>query len=275
MPELPEIVNLAKQMTKQLKNKRIADVDITQPKCLNVPARKFRRIRGKTINETRAKGKWLFTSLHPNDSLLLNLGMGGDLIYHKNEASIPQKYQLRLTFTDESALTASFFWFGYIHLVPERKLDNHKMTSKLGTGALDKEFTPERFASLLSGRRGAIKTFLLDQKNVAGIGNVYVQDPLFKAKIHPLRLIPNLTPREIQVLHHSIREVLNESVKLGGLRYERNLYGRNGNYGPEHFLVAYKTGKPCPVCRTRIKKIRTGSTASYICPRCQKLESYE
>ena len=270
MPELPEIAILAKQMTKQLRGKRIADVKVTQPKCLNIPTKKFRRVVGRGINETTAKGKWLFMNLHP-DVLLLNLGMGGDLIYHKNEATIPQKYQLRITFKDDSALTASFFWFGYIHLVPEKEMLKHSMTSKLGISALDKDLTAERFANLLSRRRGAIKTFLLDQGNICGIGNVYVQDPLFKAKIHPLRLIPTLTPGEIQILHKSIREVLNQSVGLGGLRYERNLYGRNGHYGPEHFLVAYKTGKPCPVCRTRIAKIRTGSTASYICPHCQKL----
>jgi len=270
MPELPEIANLAKQMTKQLSGKRIADVNVTQPKCLNISPKKFRRVIGKRINDTTAKGKWLFTNLHP-DILLLNLGMGGDLIYHKNEATIPQKYQLRVTFKDESALTASFFWFGYIHLVPEKDLLKHKMTNRLGISALDKELTAERLSMLLSGRRGAIKSFLLDQKNVSGIGNVYVQDPLFKAKIHPLRLIPTLTPNEIRALHSSIRDVLSQSVGLGGLRYERNLYGRNGNYGPEHFLVAYKTGKPCPVCRTRISKIRTGSTASYVCPHCQKL----
>ena len=270
MPELPEIANLAKQMTKQLSGKRIADVNVTQPKCLNISPRKFRRVIGKRINDTTAKGKWLFTNLH-SDILLLNLGMGGDLIYHKNDATIPQKYQLRIAFKDESALTASFFWFGYIHLVPEKELPKHKMTNRLGISALDKELTAERFASLLSGRRGAIKSFLLDQRNISGIGNVYVQDPLFKAKIHPLRLIPTLTPREIQALHQSIKEVLSQALGLGGLRYERNLYGRNGNYGPENFLVAYKTGKPCPVCRTRIAKIRTGSTASYICSSCQKL----
>ncbi len=270
MPELPEIVNLSKQMTKQLSGKRIADVEVTQPKCLNLPAKRFRRIIGRRVNKTATKGKWLFTNLRP-DTLLLNLGMGGDLIYHRNEASIPQKYQLRISFRDESELTASFFWFGYVHLVAEKDLPKHKMTNRLGISALDNGLTVEKFTAMLSGRRGAIKSFLLDQRNISGIGNVYVQDPLFKAKIHPLRLIPTLTPTEIQVLHKGIREVLNESVRLGGLRYERNLYGRNGSYGPENFLVAYKTGKPCPKCRTRIAKIRTGSTSSYICPSCQEL----
>jgi len=145
------------------------------------------------------------------------------------------------------------------------------MTSKLGISPIEKEFTVERLGSLLSGRRGAIKSFLLDQKNIAGIGNVYVQDTLFKARLHPLRGIQTLTESEIQALHRSVGEVLRTSIRLGGLRYERDLYGRRGRYGSEQFLVGYKEKKPCPVCGTTVKKIRTGSTSSYICPKCQQL----
>jgi formamidopyrimidine-DNA glycosylase len=271
MPELPEITNLARQMTKQLKGKRITDLDLTQPKCLNVSIKKFRRIIGKTIQATEARGKWLFTSLRPDDNLLLNLGMGGDLRYHKNDATLPKKYQLQLSFNDKTKLTAAFFWFGYIHIASDMQLPKHKMTNKLGLSPTSKEFTVEKLTSLLSGRRGAIKSFLLNQKNVSGIGNVYVQDPLFKAKLHPLRMTQTLTEREIEALHRGIGEVLNQSMKLGGLKYERDLYGRHGKYGPEHFLVAYKTNEPCPTCKTAIVKIKTGSTASYICPSCQRL----
>jgi len=221
--------------------------------------------------ETSAHGKWLFTRLDPNDNLLLNLGMGGDLRYHRNEVTLPKKYQLRLTFHDETELTATFSWFGYIHLASTKELPKHKMTNKLGVSPIDKGFTPESLASLLSGKRGAIKSFLLDQKNIAGIGNVYVQDILFKAKLHPLRMTQTLTASEIEALYRSIREVLNQSIRLGGLKYERDLYGRHGKFGPEHFLVGYRTKEPCPVCKTRIVKIKTGSTASYICPRCQRL----
>jgi formamidopyrimidine-DNA glycosylase len=271
MPELPEIANLAREMTEQLDGKRIEALDLTQPKCLNVSLRKFRRIVGKTIEETNPRGKWLVTKLRPEDNLLLNLGMGGDLRYHENNSTIPKKYQLRLTFHDKTQLTVAFFWFGYIHLASDKELARHKMTSKLGTSPLDDDFTIEKFTSLLSGKRGAIKSFLLNQENIAGIGNVYVQDPLFKARLHPLRKIHTLTNSEIEALHQSIREVMHHSIRLGGLRYERDLYGRHGKYGSRQFLVAYKPNEPCPNCKTRIVKIRTGNTASYICPKCQKL----
>lgn len=273
MPELPEIENLARQMSKELHGKRIVRAESPQPKCLNIPPRDFQRIVGKTVKDTRARGKWLFTRLEPEDYLLLNLGMGGDLLFHKNSGTVPKKYQLRLTFHDGTELTASFYWFGYIHLVSDEELPGHGMTSRLGISPIDPEFTAERFGSMLSGKRGAIKTFLLDQKNIAGIGNVYVQDPLFKARLHPLRKIQTLSQPEIKALHKAIGAVLNRSIKLGGLKYEKDLYSRRGRYGPGQFLVAYKTGKPCPKCKTKVVKIRTGSTASYICPRCQRLRA--
>jgi formamidopyrimidine-DNA glycosylase len=271
MPELPEIVSLARQMTKQIKGKRILEVDVTQPKCLNVPIKRFRRIVGRRVLETSARGKWLYTRLSSNDNLLLNLGMGGDLRYYRNETSLPEKYQLKLTFSDGTMLTVTFSWFGYIHLASDKELFKHMMTSRLGISPVDDQFTVENFASLLSGRRGAIKSFLLDQKNVAGIGNVYVQDPLFMARLHPLRTIQTLTDSEIRALHQSIREVLNQSIRLGGLKYETDLYGRHGKFGPAQFLVAYKTHEPCPKCKAAIRKIQTGSTASYICPKCQRI----
>jgi formamidopyrimidine-DNA glycosylase len=269
MPELPEIVNLARQMTKQISGERIKDVIVTQPRCLNVSYRKFRRIVGKAVKETDARGKWLLVELDPGDNLLLNLGMGGALRYHKDDTTLPKKYQLQIAFYDKTKLTITFSWFGYIHLASDKELSRHKMTSRLGISAIDSEFTVEKLSSLLSGRRGSIKSFLLDQKNVAGIGNVYVQDILFKARLHPLHVIQTLSQSDIAVLHQSIREVLSRSIALGGLKYETDLYGRNGKYGPEHFLVAYKTGKPCPTCRTAVVKIKTGATASYICPECQ------
>jgi formamidopyrimidine-DNA glycosylase len=271
MPELPEIVNLARQMTKQIKGKRILEVDVTQPKCLNVSIKRFRRIIGRRVFDTSSRGKWLFTRLAPNDNLLLNLGMGGDLRYHRSETSLPSKNQLKLTFSDRTMLTVTFSWFGYIHIASDMELPRHTMTSRLGISPVDDEFTVESFASLLSGRRGAIKSFLLDQKNVAGIGNVYVQDPLFMARLHPLRTIQTLTDSEIRALHQSIRRVLNQSIRLGGLKYETDLNGHHGKYGPAQFLVAYKTHEPCPKCRTAIRKIKTGSTTSYICPKCQRV----
>jgi formamidopyrimidine-DNA glycosylase len=107
---------------------------------------------------------------------------------------------------------------------------------------------------------------------LAGIGNVYVQDILFQAKLHPNRRISTLSEKEINILYNAIRDVLNHSIQLGGLAYEKDFYGQKGKLTINEFLVGYKTGKPCPACKTPIEKIKTGSTSSYICPKCQPLK---
>jgi formamidopyrimidine-DNA glycosylase len=140
------------------------------------------------------------------------------------------------------------------------------MVGKLGPNAVD--LSLEGFRALLKGRRGAIKTFLLDQDRIAGIGNVYVQTPLWKAKIHPLRPIPRLSDEEIAALWQALREVLQGSIDAGGAPFELNLYGQKGGWD-DPYLFHGEEGAPCPVCGTPLAKIRTGSTGSYICPGCQ------
>jgi len=145
------------------------------------------------------------------------------------------------------------------------------LTAKLGMTPLDNKFTLDYFKDLVNNKRGNVKSFLLDQDNIAGIGNVYIQDILFNARIHPKRIISSLTKMEIEALYKSIRSILNDSIELGGLAYEMDFYGNKGGYGAEHFRIAYKPSKPCPVCQTTIQKIKTGSTSSFICPNCQPL----
>jgi len=270
--ELPELTVLRRQMTKEIVGKRIRKVEVVNPKCLNMPLNRFRRIViGRNVESVDARGKWLFIKLDSGYVLLFNPGMGADIIRFKPGDRLPEKYQIRFTLDDGAGFTIRVWWFCYLHLMQAKKLGEHKLTGKLGPTPLDERFTLEYFRELLRRGRGSIKTFLLDQKNVAGIGNVYIQDMLFKAELHPKRTLRSLTDIEIEKLYRSMRSILERSVELGGLTYERDFYGRRGRFGARQFKVAYKPGKPCPVCRTTIRKIKTGSTSSYICPTCQPL----
>jgi formamidopyrimidine-DNA glycosylase len=271
MPELPEITVLAREMNRELKGKSIAESESKQPKNLNMPAADFSStIKGKTVTGVSSRGKWIFLRLDPDYSLLINLGMNGDVLYFSHDKKPPEKYHFKLIFTDKTSFTVNFQWIGLVHLVAERDLDKHKLTAKLGIQPTDKNFTLDHFKRLLANKKTIIKNFLLDQKNIAGIGNVYVQDTLFSARLHPNRKINTLTPQETEALYHAIQDTLNHAIKLGGLAYEKNFYGRHGKFTGDSFLVGYKTGKPCPNCGTTIQKTRTGTTASYICPKCQK-----
>ncbi|HEY4674932.1 MAG TPA: DNA-formamidopyrimidine glycosylase family protein [Candidatus Bathyarchaeia archaeon] len=273
MPELPEITVIARQMNQEISGKRIASIEAKQPKNLNMPVSEFvQTAKGKTVSNVSSKGKWLFTKLDPAYYLLINRGMNADVLYFAKNQKLPEKYQFKLTFTDGTGFTIQFQWFGYIHLVREKDLDKHKLTAQLGVSPTDEEFTLEHFRGLLANKKSRIKSFLLDQKNLAGIGNVYIQDTLFKARLHPDRNIASLAEKEIDGLYNAIRSVLNHAISLGGLAYEKDFYGRHGKLTVDEFLVGYKTGKPCPNCNTLIVKIKTGTTASYICPKCQSLK---
>ena len=182
---------------------------------------------------------------------------------------MPGNRQSALLFEDGSAFSQHFWWFGYVHAVKTVELASHTMTGSLGLDPLDDaEFTPDTFEKMLKQRkRSAIKAVLMDQKNIAGIGNVYIQDILFAAGLHPLRKTADVTASERRALYAVIRSQLWHALEFGGLAFEKDLYGQPGRF--TDFLVGYREAKPCPACGTLVQKIRTGSTASFICPICQ------
>ena len=270
MPELPEITVLARQMKTELVGKTIVGIEVLQPKCLNVPEEMFvESLTSARLLDVTHRGKWLFVETDKG-WLLLNLGMGGEILLVTGD-KFPEKRRLIFDFEDGSHLTVNFWWFGYCHYASIGELDGHAMTAKLGPNALD--LTLDQFRELLRGRRGGIKSFLLNQSRIAGIGNVYIQDPLFKAGIHPLRRINTLSDDEIAALWRALQDTLQESIAQGGSAWEMNLYGEKGHWDASFLLVGYREGQPCPTCGTTVEKIKTGSTSGFICPQCQPLDA--
>lgn len=268
MPELPEIASRARQMNAELAGKVISNVEIVQPKCLNLPVEAFQTaLCGSTIGEITYRGKWLFVHLD-NGWLLLNLGMGGEILL-LTRSSLPEKYRLLVDFQDGSCLAVNFWWFGYAHFVPEDGLPHHEMTRKLGPNALD--LTAADLKRLFNSKSGRLKSVLLDQSTIAGIGNAYIHDILFLARLHPLRPVNSLTDLEIEALANAIQQGLRPSLEKNGAFYEVDLHGWRGSFTMEDILIGYKEGQPCPRCQTPIQKIKTGSTSSFICPVCQPL----
>ena len=135
----------------------------------------------------------------------------------------------------------------------------------------DEKFTPEYFASLLLGKKTQIKAFLMNQKNVGGIGNMYMHDILFKAGLHPQKKISDMSSDDIHRLYDSMQAILGNSRAKGSFSYEKDFFGQGGEFTVEDFLVGYKENQPCPVCGDVIVQIKTGSTSSFICPACQTL----
>jgi len=266
MPELPEIFCRAREMNEHLRGRTIRSIEVLQPKCLNVSVEDFEAgLVGAKIKGTTYHGKWLLTDTSQGH-LLINLGMGGELLLVDPDA-MPEKWRVRFDFKDGQTFAVNFWWFGSTHYVEPGGLAEHTMTAKLGSNAID--VSKNEFRELLAGRRGRIKSFLLDQSKIAGIGNAYVQDILFRAKLHPLRTIPALSDSDIDLLHQAIHDEFERSIAKGAASYELNLFGERGGFGAEDLLVGYREDKACPTCGNMIQKLKTGSTTSYICPTCQ------
>jgi formamidopyrimidine-DNA glycosylase len=271
MPELPEIRSRAAEMHAHMRGKLLTSIDVIQPKSLNVPLEEFTSaLTGAEVTRVDYRGKWIIVETSQG-YLLLNLGMGGEILL-TSCSSLPEKRRIVFTLEGgpggaQECLSINFWWFGYVHYAPAGQLDQHTMTAKLGPNAVDVGLID--FKAMLEGQRGRLKTFLLDQTRLAGIGNAYIHDILFMARLHPQRPISTLSQEEIERLWAAIQKELNTSFEKGGAFYEVNLYGEKGGFLMDDILIGYREGQPCPECGSPIEKLKTGSTSSYICPNCQ------
>ncbi len=270
MPELPDIVILARSLDEALRGETMVGTTVHQPKCLNLEPEAFRRaIAGRRVERVWQRGKWALLDLDTADVLALNLGMGGEVCLHGAEEE-PDLRRERVTWRLGSGrqLWAHFWWFGQVHIVAGGDLAAHPQLGRLGPEPLAADFTPERLAALLRGRRGALKKYLLDQQVLAGIGNVYIQDILWYARLHPLTPAGALGLDDVRRLHQAMQYVLQEGIRWGGGPGEKDAWGHPGHYA-EHLQVGYRTGKLCPACGALVEELRVGATMSYICPQCQ------
>jgi formamidopyrimidine-DNA glycosylase len=270
MPELPDIYVLATSMDKALKGKTIAKAIVNQPKCLDRSVKSFvRGIKGRKIEHVWQRGKWVIADLDGGSRLAFNQGMGGSIILHNaDDVSDPKRHRVIIWFEDGSQIWITHWWFGHVHFLPKGDFSGNKQLARLGPEPLSDIFTVDSLVKLFEKKRGRIKSYLLNQSFIAGIGNVYIQDILWHARLHPERKADSLDLGDIKRLYKAIRLVLNKGIKYGGGPMEFDVWGNEGQF-PKHFKVGYRTGKPCPKCRTPIEELRVGSTTSYICPKCQ------
>ena len=269
MAELPELTILQRQMDNALAGRVITEVEIRQEKCLNVPAAAAVTVlQGRRITGVSRRGKWLCLHLEADYLLLLNLGMGADLRYQAPGEAPPVKYQLRVTLADGAGFSCRFWWVGYIRLIRADELPAFKETAKLGPSPL--EVTMDEFIAIARRYpRGTVKSLILDQEKLSGIGNAYAHDILWTAGLHPQRKLGELSEAELERYYGALSRVMGRAIELGGL--ERDFYGQGGHMEDAGalFLIGYKEGKPCPTCGTAISKLKTGSTSTFLCPECQ------
>ncbi len=273
MPELPDIVLLAKSMNDALVNRTIINVQVNQPKVLNQSVEAFQNaMTNSTFFGFRQRGKWILATLTNDWILAFNLGMGGAIRLHSaHDEPNPRQERVIFTLDTNEQLWIRFWWFGHVHIVPSSKLSDHPQLGTLGIEPLSIAFSLDTLTSMLRGRRGRIKNYLLNQRFIAGIGNVYVQDILWLAGIHPMRKAHSLAPNEIRLLHQAIQRGLRIGITNGPGPGEQDLWGNRGRWNkvPEFPFIAYRTGQACPKCNVPIEEIRVSNTTSYVCSHCQ------
>lgn len=288
MPELPEVETIRVGLAKLLPGRVIKDVWHDWHKSFpNAPADVARFLVKSEVLDVRRRAKVLIIEFSSKYSLVIHLKMTGQLVFrgekdfgagHPSKSlagRLPDKStRVILEFTDGSKL---FFndqrKFGWMRLIPTVEVPEIDFMKTVGPEPLDADFTADRFIERLRTRqKSPIKAVLLDQKVLAGVGNIYADESLFAAKIHPLTVVKDVPRTKLVALYNGLLDVLRLSIEKGGStdRNYVNSEGKRGSY-LSFAQVFRKQGQPCPRCGTEIIKIRAAGRGTHICPNCQKL----
>lgn len=288
MPELPEVETVRRGLASLIIGKTVAaEQHDTEKGFPNTDGDVKAFLLGATVTDVRRRAKVLIIDLSTEYSLVVHLKMTGQLVYvgevrygagHPNDSlvdALPDKStRVTLEFTDGTHLHFNDQRkFGWMRLLPTVEIPSLPFMKKVGPEPLADAFTPEQFIERLARRpRTTIKAALLDQSVIAGVGNIYADESLWAAKIHPQRLVVSLTEQEMRVLYTELRAVMNLSIEKGGSSNKNyvDAEGKRGSY--MSFAHAYRReGLPCDHCGTTMEKTRVAGRGTHICPSCQVL----
>lgn len=288
MPELPEVETVRRGLNDFIIGKKVAtETHDTEKGFPNADEDVRQFLLGATITAVRRRAKVLMIDLSSGYSLVIHLKMTGQLVFvgetrfgagHPNDSLIHQlpdkSTRVTLTFSDGTQL---FFndqrKFGWMHLMPTLEIPNINFMQKVGPEPLSEDFTAKEFAQRFERRsRTNIKAAILDQSVVAGVGNIYADESLWGARIHPKRLVNTISKQEFNKLYTELRDVMNLAVEKGGSSNHTyiNAEGKKGSY-MDFARVFRREGLPCPRCGTIIEKLRVAGRGTHICPYCQQL----
>ncbi|WP_225744380.1 DNA-formamidopyrimidine glycosylase [Marinilactibacillus sp. Marseille-P9653] len=273
MPELPEVESVRTGLEKLIKGLKIKQVTVLWDRIIAEPSdiRLFKeKIKNQRIESIGRRGKFLLFFL-TDYVMISHLRMEGK--YRIESTDVPISKHTHVIFELEDGRELRYLdvrKFGRISLIPRDTELAHASIAKLGPEPVRETLVLETFKIQLLKRKKTIKATLLDQTVIAGIGNIYADEILFEAKIHPARMANTLTEREIVTLYEAILLVMGKAVKAGGttIRTYQNAFGETGSY--QSFLNVYgKNGQPCPRCETTIEKTKVAQRGTHYCPNCQ------
>jgi len=274
VPELPEVESVRRQLAPLLEGRRfervvVADRRLTRP---DDPAAVARSLEGERVAAVDRRGKYLIVRFESGRALLIHLRMTGSLLHARAGASADDPYTRAVVTLDDGSDVAyrDIRRFGTWALL-ERGEEDAYLAARLGAEPLGRGFTAARLGARLAKRRAPVKSAILDQRTLAGVGNIYADEALWYARVHPLREAGSLDEGEVAALHRGIRRALERGIERQGstLRDYRLPDGESGTMQHE-FKVYGREGEPCERCGTPIEKIRVAGRGTWYCPSCQR-----
>ncbi|HEX6206571.1 MAG TPA: bifunctional DNA-formamidopyrimidine glycosylase/DNA-(apurinic or apyrimidinic site) lyase [Solirubrobacterales bacterium] len=287
MPELPEVETVVRQLEPEVEGHRIEELQVLDARWSRPvpPAKLGKAVGGATIERLGRRGKYILMGLDGARTLVMHLRMTGNLVLREGDEVIDPSEGRRLyeseRSTEERHLRARFvlddgreLWFtdprrfGEAFLIADDKLDER--FAKLGVEPFAPEFTPQHLGELAAGRTAPLKSFLLDQSKVAGVGNIYADEALFRAELHPLSPAGSMKPEHLEALRDAVVAALEAGIDAGGSSIDdyRDARGEKGSMQDE-FLVHTREGEDCHRCDGTIVRTVVGGRSTYFCPSCQ------
>jgi formamidopyrimidine-DNA glycosylase len=279
MPELPEVETIRRQLAPRLEGCLLEDVEVLDPRWCEPahPSELADALRGRRIQRLDRRGKYLVVALEDEVFLVMHLRMTGNLLLLPRGDRLgtrpaePSYVRVRMALDSGARLLfcdARRFGTG-VALLGERSREAY-FSRRLGVEPLGPEFTADALRALAAGRRAPVKAFLLSQERIAGVGNIYADEALFRARIHPLRPVGTLRRAQIAELRDAVVASLEAGIDARGATIDdfRDVDGARGSF-QDRFLVHRREGEPCPRCGRAIRKLRAAGRGTYVCERCQ------
>jgi formamidopyrimidine-DNA glycosylase len=273
MPELPEVETIRRQLVPVVEGRTLREIDVQDARwCQPIAPGELRHaLENRRIEALDRRGKYLIADFADDITLFVHLRMTGTLLVDPPAGT---KYErVRLRFADDGPEIAFCdprrFGTGELAIGPDAK--DAFLAARLGVEPLGPDFTAEGMRAQAKGRRAPIKAFLLDQRRIAGVGNIYADEALFRAKVHPLRAAGTLTRDQFALLRDEVVAVLEAGIDAGGSTID-DFRHTDGVYGSfqHQFLVHRRRGEPCPVCGTPIVKFVAAGRGTHACEHCQR-----
>lgn len=273
MPEMPEVEIIRRSLVDKLINKQIINIEILLPRLIKWPsATNFEAmVIGRTITDMKRRGKYLLIYLDNSNVIVIHLRMTGRLCYVSPDMNRDAYTRILFHLDNGDVLIyADTRTLGTLYALGQDEMWRISGLVNMGPEPLSKEFTVEYLKNILAGSRSKIKSLLLNQKYIGGLGNIYVDECLIISKIHPERSCNEVKDNEVSQLYSAINKVIGEGIKDGGTTF-RDYRDGNGDKGShQQNLLAYgRTGLPCQFCGTAIEKIEVGGRGTHFCPHCQ------